>query len=67
MDIIYDEKKNEKLFLQRGVTFSEVIDKIYNDEILLEMKHPNEKDYPHQRIFVVEINKYDHPANVPVS
>jgi len=58
VDIVYDQGKNDILFDKRGVSFPEIIEKIYNDEILLDFKHPNNKKYPKQRIMVVNINNY---------
>jgi uncharacterized DUF497 family protein len=60
MEFIFDEKKNQILFEQRGLTFEEAIEIIANDGILLDFKHPNAEQYPHQRIMVIAMENYPH-------
>lgn len=42
----------------RGITFYQIIESIAENGILLNIKNPNEKDYPNQWMMVVEHNKY---------
>ena len=58
MKFDFDEKKNAKLFRDRGVTFFNVIDAIENDGMLLNFEHENKEKYPNQKVLVVEINNY---------
>jgi hypothetical protein len=51
-------QKNESLKLERGVSFEEVLFHIERGELLDIMEHPNERRYPGQRIFVVNIGGY---------
>ena len=60
MEFIFDEKKNQILFEQRGLTFEEAIEVIANDGILLDFKHPNAEQYPNQRIMVIAMENYPH-------
>lgn len=60
MNFIYDEKKNQLLFEQRGVTFEQAIEIIAEEGVLLDFSHPNPKLYPNQRIMVLSINNYPH-------
>jgi uncharacterized DUF497 family protein len=54
----WDEVKNRKLRSTRGLSFEEVVVAIQNEGLLAELIHPNQKSYPGQRIFVVEMNAY---------
>jgi uncharacterized DUF497 family protein len=54
----WDEDKNKRLKLERGVCFEEVVVSIQANGLLQEMAHPNTNTYPGQRIFVVEMNAY---------
>jgi uncharacterized DUF497 family protein len=54
----WDPEKNRKLIEQRGVSFEEVIFHLQTDGLLDDVRHPNQKDYPHQRAFIVAIDKY---------
>jgi len=46
------------LQMQRGISFEDILEKILKKEILGRKKHPNPKKYPHQMIFIFEINAY---------
>ena len=56
--IRWSEEKNQLLQLQRNLSFEMVLDKIEKKEIIARRKHPDKKKYPHQYIFVVELNGY---------
>jgi hypothetical protein len=58
MNYDYSEEKNRLLFEIRGVSFQNIIDSIFDHGILTDFPHPNIKQYPNQRIFVVEFNGY---------
>lgn len=53
-----NENKNLMLKQRRGVNFDDVITAIEDDKLLADLKHHNQKKYPGQRIFVVEIERY---------
>lgn len=55
--IIWDEEKNIKLKLQRGIGFEEISDIIINKNYLEIIDHPVIEN---QDIFVVKINDYIH-------
>jgi uncharacterized DUF497 family protein len=63
MNFEYSEEKNEILFKERGITFTNVIESIAENGILLDFEHPNKDKYPDQRILVVTIDNY--PYCVP--
>ena len=50
--------KNEKLKIERGVSFEQVVIQIENGNLRAVYEHPNRAKYPNQRILVVEINEY---------
>ena len=54
----WNADKNQQLIADRGVSFEEVIFFIQESHLLDDLKHPNEKKYPRQRIFIVDIDDY---------
>jgi uncharacterized DUF497 family protein len=56
--IIWDETKNQLLKLNRDICFEDILDKIELGEIIARKVHPNQEKYPHQQIFVFDINNY---------
>jgi|AntRauTorckE6833_2_1112554.scaffolds.fasta_scaffold00344_8 uncharacterized DUF497 family protein len=54
----WNEAKNKKLKDERGVSFEEVVLAISNNSLLDILEHPNEKKYPDQKIFVIELLGY---------
>lgn len=54
----WNSDKNQQLIIERGRSFEEAIFHIQNGGLLDDIVHPNAKDYPCQRIFVVCINEY---------
>ena len=58
MNFDFNQYKNDKLFKERGISFSNVIEAIEDKGILLNFEHPNKKQYPNQKVMVVDINNY---------
>ena len=54
----WDNEKNEWLIEERNISFERVINLIENNELLDIVRHPNAEQYPHQKMFVVEIDEY---------
>ena len=54
----WDNLKNEKLKVERGLSFEQVVMHIERGDVLDLYSHPNQKKYPSQQIIVVEINEY---------
>jgi uncharacterized DUF497 family protein len=50
--------KNEKIKKRRDITFEEIVFHILHDGLLDLLEHPNKKQYPDQRIFVVDVEGY---------
>jgi len=58
MEFDYNQDKNEKIFLERGITFYDVIEAIASKGILLNFENPNKNKYPNQKVLVVNVNDY---------
>lgn len=54
----WNAEKNEELKSERGVGFEEIQIAIVEGRLLDILPRPNQKKYPNQRIYVVEINRY---------
>jgi hypothetical protein len=53
--IIWDEKKNIKLQIDRNISFEEITDTILCKQYLDILEHPTRKN---QNIFVIELDRY---------
>ena len=54
----WDNEKNEKLKLERSVSFEEVVFCIEKGQLLDVLEHPNQKKYKGEKVYVVEIKDY---------
>jgi uncharacterized DUF497 family protein len=54
----WDINKNVLLRRERFVCFEDVMTAIDEGHLLADKEHPNQATYPHQRIFIVEIDMY---------
>ena len=54
----WNDDKNLKLKIERGVSFEIAVRHIQNNDILDILTHPNPKKYPNQKIFVIQMNNY---------
>ena len=54
----WSAEKNESLKIEGGVSFEEVVFQIERGNLLDILEHPNQRRYPGQRIFVVDIGGY---------
>ena len=54
----WNAAKNEILKSERGVSFEAVVATLIEDGFLDIVKHPNEKKYAHQKMFVVNVDNY---------
>lgn len=53
--IVWDEDKNNRLKLDRKISFEEISEKILNEEYINILENPSRKD---QSIFIIELNQY---------
>lgn len=54
----WSASKNRTLILERDKSFEEIVFHILNGGLLDDIVHPNALDFPHQRVFVVCIDRY---------
>jgi uncharacterized DUF497 family protein len=54
----WNDKKNEWLKNERNVSFEEIIYHIAHDGLLDTIEHPNQGEYPGQRMLIVNVEGY---------
>jgi len=54
----WNREKNELLKQERDISFEDVVNALNEGRILDIFKHPNQKKYPNQKIYVIEIGNY---------
>lgn len=54
----WNKEKNELLKIERDISFEEVFIAIESGGLLEIVRHSNQKKYPNQKFFVVNINNY---------
>lgn len=54
----WNDEKNESLKNDRGLSFDEIVYHITHDGLLDTIEHSNQKTYPGQRIFIVNVESY---------
>ena len=58
MNIDWNSEKNEWLERHRGLSFEVVADKIIRNDLVDNIKHPNNEKYPHQFVYIIEFDEY---------
>jgi len=53
---VWNNDKNEKLKKERSISFEDVIYYIEHGKLIAILKHKNQKKYPGQRIYVLDIS-----------
>ena len=56
--IDWNAEKNQRLRLERSITFEDVLFVLQSGGLLDDVVHPNQDKYPQQRVLVVKINDY---------
>ena len=54
----WNDEKNEWLRRERGVTFEDILFHLAHDGLLDTIEHPNSRQYPGQRILIVNVEGY---------
>lgn len=54
----WSDEKNERLKQERGVSFEDVVFHLARGGLLDVIAHPNQRRYPGQRIFIVNVEGY---------
>lgn len=58
--IAWDVGKNDTLKVERGISFEEAVNAIFEGRVFGTADHPNQKKYPGQQMFILEIHDYAH-------
>ena len=54
----WSDEKNEWLKRERGITFEDIVFHLARGGLLDTIAHPNQRQYPGQRIFIVNVEGY---------
>lgn len=54
----FSAEKNQRLINERGISFEEIITALNNEKLLDVLEHSNSARYPHQKIYVIDMNGY---------
>ena len=54
----WNPNKNQRLIEEREISFENVVFYLQNDGLVDDIKHPNDKNYPNQRVYIVNIDDY---------
>lgn len=54
----WNDEKNEWLKRERGVSFEDILFHLAHDGLLDVIEYPRQKQYPGQRIFIVDVEGY---------
>lgn len=54
----WNTEKNEILAKHRGITFDEIVEIIESGAKVVDVDHQNKKEYPNQRILIVDVSGY---------
>ena len=54
----WSEEKNQLIQKERSISFEDVLFQIESGELIGIIPHPNQKDYPHQKVYLVNIDDY---------
>ena len=53
-----NDEKNDWLRRERGITFEDVVFHLAHGGLLDTIEHPNQRKYPGQRIFIINVEGY---------
>lgn len=54
----WNKEKNERLKIERGVSFEQITMHVERGDLLDIVAHPNQEKYPNQQLLLVKINDY---------
>ena len=54
----WNDEKNAQLIHERGVSFEEIVFHIDHGGLLDTIEHPNTRQYPGQKLFIVNVEGY---------
>ena len=56
--IDWNPEKNIELIEERNISFEDVVFYLQQDALLDDIEHPNQRKYPSQRVFVINVEGY---------
>jgi uncharacterized DUF497 family protein len=56
----WNDEKNEWLKRERGVAFEDIVYHLIHNGLLDTIEHPNQEQYPGQRVFIIDVEGYAH-------
>ena len=56
--IDWNPGKNIELIEERNISFEDVVFYLQQDALLDDIEHPNQRKYPNQRVFVINVEGY---------
>ena len=56
--INWNPTKNQQIIAGRGISFEDVVFYLMQGRLLDDIEHQNAEKYPHQRVFVINIDGY---------
>jgi uncharacterized DUF497 family protein len=54
----FSADKNRQLIKERGISFEDIVTALDSGKLLNTIDNPNSGKYPHQKMYVVEVNDY---------
>ncbi|MCB2262396.1 MAG: BrnT family toxin [Candidatus Thiosymbion ectosymbiont of Robbea hypermnestra] len=54
----WNPSKNQTLITERNVSFENVVFHLKHNGLIDDVKHPNNIEYPNQRVYIVNIDDY---------
>ncbi len=54
----WNEKKNQWLKKKRGISFERIVEALDMGNLLADIDHPDQENYPHQKIMYVWVYEY---------
>ena len=54
----WNQDKNERLKIERGICFEDIVLRINTGHTLGIVEHPNQKRYPNQMILIINVDGY---------
>lgn len=54
----WNKKKNDQLKKERDISFEDIVVAIQEERLVDIIEQQNKKNYPNQKMFIVEVNQY---------
>ena len=54
----FNSEKSYQFLHERGISFTDIVDTISKNGILLDIAHPNQDEYSNKKMFIIEYDDY---------